>query len=78
MASKSEEIQPRKRGGRPATGRGTPVQVRFSSPALARLDAWIERQPEPRLSRPEAVRRILAEALAKPAGARLNASDDAQ
>ena len=31
-----------------------------------RIDAWIARQPEPRPSRTEAVRRLLDEALGKP------------
>jgi hypothetical protein len=35
-----------------------------------RIDAWIARQPEPRPSRAEAVRRLLDEALAKPAETR--------
>jgi hypothetical protein len=36
--------------------------------ALSRaVDAWIAAQPEPQPSRPEAIRRLLAEALGKPA-----------
>jgi hypothetical protein len=31
----------------------------------ARLDAWIGRQAEPRPSRPEAIRRLLEQALAE-------------
>ena len=34
---------------------------------MARIDAWIAAQPEPRPTRPEAIRRLLAEALGKPA-----------
>jgi hypothetical protein len=30
---------------------------------LARLDAWIAKQKEPRLGRPEAIRRVLDQAL---------------
>ena len=41
-----------------------------------RLDAWIAAQPEPRLSRPEAIRRILAEALGKPADTGSIAAED--
>ena len=37
----------------------TPINVRFAPAELAVLDAWIAAQGEP-LSRPEAVRRILA------------------
>jgi hypothetical protein len=55
-----------KRKGRPPTGKGEQVVVRMQPATLASLDAWIARQPEPWPSRPEAVRRILAEALARP------------
>lgn len=54
-----------KRRGRPVTtGKGQLVGVRLLPPALAALDTWIARQPEPKPSRPEAVRRLLAAALA--------------
>jgi hypothetical protein len=48
---------------------------------LAALDAWIARQPEPRPTRPEAIRRILTEALGGAdagsiAAEDLNASND--
>ncbi len=46
-------------GGRPATGQGTPVTVRMHDPTLDALDAWIAAQPEPRPSRPEAIRLAL-------------------
>src|ERR1700691_4718821 len=45
------------------------VHVRLTRPALDTLDAWIAAQPEPRPTRPEAIRRLLAEALGKPADA---------
>jgi hypothetical protein len=35
-----------------------------------RIDGWIAAQPEPRPTRPEAIRRLLAEALGKTADAR--------
>jgi Arc/MetJ-type ribon-helix-helix transcriptional regulator len=35
----------------------------------AKLDAWIEAQPEPRLSRSEAIRRLLESALTQISGA---------
>ncbi len=38
---------------------GTLVGVRLQPDALRNLDAWIEAQPEPRPTRPEAVRRLL-------------------
>lgn len=34
--------------------------VRVHEPLLKSIDAWIEAQPEPKPSRPEAIRRILA------------------
>jgi hypothetical protein len=40
------------------------------------LDAWISAQPEPRPSRPEAIRRLLAEALGRSADAGLIAAED--
>ena len=46
------------------------VHVRLTRPAVDALDAWITKQPEPRPTRPEAVRRLLAEALGKPADAK--------
>jgi len=49
-------------GGRPATGKGTPVMVRFQPDQLAKLDAWIAAQPQP-VSRPEAIRAMVAAAL---------------
>ena len=41
----------------------------FRSPPdlTEKIDAWIGRQPEPRPARSEAIRRLLAEALGKPA-----------
>ena len=52
--------------GRPRTN---PVPQHFTMPSnlSGALDAWIAAQPEPRPSRPEAIRRLLAEALGKPA-----------
>lgn len=53
-----------KKIGRPATGTGTPVQVRMSNGLLTELDKWIaEQKPAP--SRPEAVRRLLSQVLAE-------------
>ena len=42
---------------------GTPVQVRFQPTELAPIDNWIAQQPVPQPSRPEAIRRLLTEAL---------------
>jgi hypothetical protein len=53
----------KKRKGPVPTGKGVPVLVRLQPDQLAALDAWIARCPEPKPSRPEAVRQILAGAL---------------
>lgn len=54
------DIEKAKRG-RPRTD-ATPVMVRLQPEQLAELDRWREAQPAA-LSRPEAVRRLLADAL---------------
>ncbi|MBX9859348.1 MAG: hypothetical protein K2Y20_07120 [Sphingomonas sp.] len=51
-------------GGRPRTGVGTPVMLRLQPDQLAALDRWREAQ-EPLPTRPEAVRQLLADALAR-------------
>jgi hypothetical protein len=51
-----ETVQPKKRRGPAPTGHGTPVQVRLQPDQLAPLDAWIAAQPDPKPSRPEAIR----------------------
>ena len=43
---------------------GTLLGVRLQSDALGELDVFIASQPEPHPSRPEAIRRLLREALA--------------
>ena len=43
--------------------------MRLPLDAVEAVDAWIVLQPEPRPSRPEAIRRLLAEALGKPINA---------
>jgi hypothetical protein len=49
-----------KRGrGRPKTGIGPNIGLRLYPELEAALDAWITEQPEPKPSRPEAIRRIL-------------------
>lgn len=49
-----------KRRGRPSTGKGVQIGVRLQPDQMEALDAWIERQSEPRPSRPEAIRQIIA------------------
>ncbi len=50
------------RGGRPRVD-ATPITVRVAPEPLAALDAWISDLGEPAPSRPEAVRRALADHL---------------
>lgn len=49
---------PRKQG-RPITGVGVMTGIRFRPDDLAMLDAWIAEQPEPRPTRPQAIRRLV-------------------
>jgi hypothetical protein len=53
-----------KKRGRPATtGKGTLVGVRLLDERLAALDTWIAAHPDPKPSRPEAIRRLVEKAL---------------
>ena len=52
----------KKKRGRPFADT-TSINVRVPAPQLAALDTWIAEQPEPRPSRPEAMRRAAAEHL---------------
>ena len=53
-----------KRGrGRPRTGIGPVVSLRLYPDMEGKLAAWIAQQPDPKPSRSEAIRRLLAEAL---------------
>ena len=54
----------KRKPGRPKVG-ATLVGVSLPPDALTPLDAWIAAHPEPRPSRPEAIRRLLAEALGR-------------
>jgi hypothetical protein len=51
-----------KRTGRPPTGQGLGVQVRFPPHELAALDEWIARDGS-LLTRPQAIRRLVAVSL---------------
>jgi hypothetical protein len=57
-------LQPKnqKRRGRPATGVGTPVQVRLSDDLLSRLDDFRRDLPDIP-GRPEAIRRLVERGL---------------
>lgn len=58
----ASEIMDAQKRGRPATGKGAPIQVRLQPDQLAQLDQWIAAQAD-QPSRPEAVRRLIAAAL---------------
>jgi hypothetical protein len=53
----------KKKMGRPSTGIGHLVGVRLAPNLLDNLDRWIEAQPDPKPSRPEAIRVLLRERL---------------
>jgi hypothetical protein len=59
MAKSIGVIHKKKRGRPVTTGRGTLIGVRLLDMPLAMLDAWISKQKEPDLSRPEAIRRLV-------------------
>jgi len=59
-----QSARPPKKRGPPATGKGKPILVRLQPAQLAALDAWIGRQDAQLLSRPEAIRRLVNQALA--------------
>jgi hypothetical protein len=59
----AQEKKISKKLGRPATGVGMGVLVRLQPDLLSTLDAWIAMQPDPKPSRPEAIRLLLSEAL---------------
>ena len=49
----------------PEIGSKTPLIMMLDPIELRALDAWIADQPEPKPTRPEAIRRLLAEALVR-------------
>lgn len=58
--AKSIGVITKKGRGRPVTtGKGTLIGVRILDEPLATLDAWILKQKEPELTRPEAIRRLV-------------------
>jgi hypothetical protein len=63
FSMRRQSARPPKKRGPPATGKGKPILVRLQPAQLAALDAWIARQ-DARLSRPEAIRRLVEQALA--------------
>ncbi len=63
LAMAQETAITKKRRGPAPTGKGTLVGVRLQPPDLEALDKWIAGQPEPRPSRPQAVRRLMERGL---------------
>jgi Arc/MetJ-type ribon-helix-helix transcriptional regulator len=66
----------KKRGRPTGVTHGDFIGLRLPSSLAASLDTWMASQPEPRPSRSEAIRRLLAEALAREAAARAIPPDD--
>jgi hypothetical protein len=58
MTSQTVITQKKKRGPKP-TGKGTLVGVRVLPNLLSALDTWIAAQPDPKPTRPEAIRYAL-------------------
>ena len=54
---------PKKRGWKHAGRRNPGILVRLEAKQIAVLDDWIAAQPDPKPSRPGAIRRLLAAAL---------------
>jgi len=66
--TRQETVIAKKRRGPKPTGKGTPVVTRLQPPELSALDAWIAKSDDPKMSRPEAIRRLLAEKISKKEG----------
>jgi hypothetical protein len=60
----------------PISGIPYPWRLPYRIPQKKALDAWIATQREPRPTRPEAIRRILADALQRPVDAGSIAAED--
>jgi hypothetical protein len=59
---KTKHASPKPKRGRPPTGLGQQTQVRLHPPMLALIDAWIAGQRRA-ISRPEAIRMMIAQAV---------------
>jgi hypothetical protein len=57
--AKSINASAKSRGRPVTTGTGTTIGVRMLDGRIASLDAWIAKQKEPGLTRPEAIRRLV-------------------
>lgn len=64
MEAWSIEVNEKKRGrGRPRTGIGKVIGVRLYADMEAEIDAWIAAQPDPKPSKPAAIRRLVGDGL---------------
>ena len=75
--AKSISASAKSRGRPVTTGTGTTIGVRMLDNRIAALDAWIAKQNEPDLSRPEAIRRLVEIGLSAQQPARRKASSGA-
>jgi hypothetical protein len=74
-----------KKRGRPATGQGVPVHVRFQKPLMRAVDEWLDSHPAAQ-TRADAIRRLVeaglatadAPALTRVSGAKANKRSTAQ
>lgn len=55
----------KKKRGRPPTGIGKAIGLRLYPDLEAAIDRWIDQQDDADISKPEAIRRLLEEALSK-------------
>jgi hypothetical protein len=66
----SKTLKKKRKPGRPHGSRttfiGEAMELRLYPDIEAKLDAWIAEQGEPGLGRPEAIRRLLVQALTAP------------
>jgi hypothetical protein len=65
MAKSIRDIAKRTAGRPKTTGPGTGILVKMHDPHLGAIDAWIGKQKEPGLTRPEAIRRLVELGLKK-------------
>jgi hypothetical protein len=70
--TKSIKVVPKKRRGRPATGRDPVTAIRLSAELRDRVDKWGARQDDAP-GRSEAIRRLVEAGLKAPSGAKKNA-----
>jgi hypothetical protein len=62
--SRQDKVLEKKRG-RPSIGKGLQFNSSFRPELAEKIDAWISSQPDPKPSRPEAIRRLVEKALAE-------------